>query len=176
MGYKAVPLMETENLLGVTGSAGGNATAVGALGLVVSISDTGASRTPIPSFSKLLTGAATGMNGAYLVGQQGTIFRAGGSGLVQINGCPDAPLRAVSTVGAEAWVVGWDGTICHVMGNTATPFPFTDARWFNGVYAASPTSLWLVGAGGTLLNGYPTMADGGAPDASKDGPVDAGGQ
>jgi photosystem II stability/assembly factor-like uncharacterized protein len=165
-GYQLLSSPASENIFGVTGTPGGAVTAVGALGLMLQLSGTTLTRTPITSFNKLLTGAGTGPSGAYFVGQQGTVYRADATGLNPVVGCPGTALRAVSPVDANAWVVGWDGTICEISGTTATAFPYTDNRWFNGVYAASSTALWVVGAGGTLLHGYPTSPDGGLSDAS----------
>jgi photosystem II stability/assembly factor-like uncharacterized protein len=144
-----------ENLFGVTGTPGGAVTAVGALGLIVELNGTTVSRTPITNFTKLLVGVATGSSNTYVVGQEGTVYRADATGLNPVNGCPATALRSVATVGADAWIVGWDGTICKIAGSDATSFQYTDNRWFNGVYAASASSLWVVGASGTLLHGLP---------------------
>jgi photosystem II stability/assembly factor-like uncharacterized protein len=144
-----------ENLFGVTGTSGGPITAVGALGLVLSITETSVSRVTIPNFTKLLVGVATGPSATYIVGQEGTVFVADASGINPVNGCPVSALRSVALTGPDAWVVGWDGTICKVAGTTTTSFPYSDSRWFNGIYAASPTSLWVVGASGTFVHGLP---------------------
>ncbi len=162
-GYALVPSSRGENLLAVSGTPGGTVTAVGALGLVLNLDGTTLSRFTIPAFSMLLSGVSRDASGnAYFVGQQGTVYYSGGSGVNAVTGCPQASLRAVTTAGADAWIVGWDGAICQVSASGAVVHPFTDARWFNGIYAASPTSLWVVGASGTLLHGLPTQAaDGG---------------
>lgn len=154
-----------ENLFGVTGTAGGAITVVGALGLVLSITGpaTGPAiaRVTIPNFTKLLSGITTGSANSYFVGQQGTVYRADATGLNPVAGCPTSALRSVSTVGPDAWIVGWDGTVCKVAGMKATSFPYSDTRWFNGIYAASATSLWVVGASGTLLHGLPLPPEAG---------------
>ncbi len=160
MGYQLVSSSYQENLFSVTGVSGGLVTAVGALGLIVELNGTTVSRTPITNFTKLLTGVATGSSNTYLVGQEGTVYRADATGLNPVNGCPSSALRSVSTVGADAWIVGWDGTVCKVAGRKVTSYPYPEARWFNGVYAASATSLWVVGSSGTLLHGLP-LASGG---------------
>ena len=139
-------------------------TAVGALGLVLSITGTTVTRVPIPNFTKLLVGATgTGPTNTYYVGQEGTVFRVDATGINLVPGCPPSALRSVSTAGAVAWTVGWDGTICKISGANVTSYPYTDARWFNGVYAASATSLWVVGASGTLLHGLPRLLPQGDP-------------
>jgi hypothetical protein len=160
-GYQLLNSPVGENLFGVTGTPGGTVSAVGALGALLQLNGTSLSRTVIPNFTKLLTGAGTGPSGAYFVGQQGTVYRADATGLNSIPGCPGTALRSVSSVDANAWIVGWDGTICEISGATATSFPYSDGRWFNGVYAASSSSLWVVGASGTLLHGFPLNPDGG---------------
>ena len=164
--YQLLKSSYAENLFGVTGAAGGPVTAVGALGLILELNGTALTRTTIKNFTKLFTGAGTGPSGSYFVGQQGTVFRADATGLNPVAGCPGTALRAVSSIDANAWIVGWDGTICEISGATATSFQYTDGRWFNGVYAASSKSLWVVGASGTLLHGFPLKTDGGAPDAT----------
>jgi hypothetical protein len=196
--FAVVDNAQAENLLGVTGITGGPATIVGALGLVLELEGNNLSRLAIPSFSKLLAGAATapgagadggkgggmGAGAIYLVGQAGSVFRADARGLTPVTGCPPTFLRAVASAGTDAWIAGWDGIVCHVEGSKATSFAYGDPRWFNGIYAASPTSLWVCGATGTLLHGLPTRpsdGDAGAADASNDapgagGPKDAGGQ
>ena len=156
-GYQLVSSSYTENLFGVTGTPGGAVTAVGSLGLVVEINGTTVSRTPITNFTKLLVGVTTGSSNTYLVGQEGTVYRADATGLNPITGCPATALRSVATVGADAWIVGWDGTICKVAGSSATSYQYGDNRWFNGIYAASASSLWVVGASGTLLHGLPRL-------------------
>jgi photosystem II stability/assembly factor-like uncharacterized protein len=163
--YQLLASGVTENIFGVTGTPGGVVTAVGALGLVLELNGTTLTRTPIPSYSKLLSGAATGADATYFVGQNGTVFVNDATGpFNSATGCPASALRAVSVADTNAWIVGWDGTICKINGYTATVYPYTDARWFNGIYAASPTSLWVVGASGTLLHGLPRdPADSGAP-------------
>jgi hypothetical protein len=169
-GYKLLVNPDTENLFGVTGTPGGQVVAVGALGLYAQINGTTVSRVAIPSFTKLLSGAASGGTAAFLVGQQGTVYSASASGLTPIVGCPQTALRAVTTTGSgpDVWAAGWDGTICKITGATTTSFPYADARWFNGIYAASPTSLWVVGASGTLMHGLPVtrVIDGGAAGAA----------
>jgi hypothetical protein len=144
-----------ENLFGVTGTAGGPITAVGALGLVLSITGTNVSRITITNFTKLLVGVATGPGATYIVGQQGTVYVADATGINPVNGCPVSALRSVSLAGSDAWAVGWDGAICKIAGTTTASFPYSDSRWFNGIYAASDTSLWVVGASGTFLHGLP---------------------
>jgi hypothetical protein len=82
---------------------------------------------------------------------------ANGAGLNSVAGCPATQLRAVAPVDdVTAWAVGWDGTICKISGASGTSYPYTDTRWFNGIYAASSTSLWVVGASGTLIHGLPS--------------------
>ncbi len=163
-GYDRVPNSRAENLLAVSGSSAGTVTAVGALGLVLNLDGTTLSRFVIPAFSKLLSGVSRDADGnAYFVGQQGTVYHSDSSGVHAVTGCPQAALRAVTKVGTDAWIVGWDGSICQVSASGVVVYPYTDPRWFNGVYAASPTSLWVVGASGTLLHGLPSQgADGGA--------------
>jgi photosystem II stability/assembly factor-like uncharacterized protein len=176
-GYKILPPPSVNmnpvsaNIFGVTGVPGGVVTMVGAIGLVMQLNGTSLSVvTPMQNgapYLGLLSGATTGTGAAYFVGQQGTVFRADATGLNNILGCPGTALRGVSTAGANAWIVGWDGTICRLSGANATSFPYTDTRWFNGVYASSATSLWVVGASGTLLHGLPANpADGGAADGA----------
>jgi hypothetical protein len=149
-----------ENLFGVTGTLGGPITAVGALGLVVSINGTSVSRVTIPNFTKLLVGVTTGPGATYIVGQQGTVYVANGAGINPVNGCPVSALRSVSLAGTDAWAVGWDGAICKITGTTTASFPYSDARWFNGIYAASATSLYVVGASGTFFHGLPVPPTG----------------
>jgi photosystem II stability/assembly factor-like uncharacterized protein len=159
-GYQLLPNNSfQENLFGVTGTPGGPISAVGALGLLIQINGTTITRTKIANFIELLTGATTGTTNSYFVGQQGNVFVADTTGQnpTPVVGCPAAALRSVATAGAAAWIVGWDGTICKVVGNTATSYQYTDNRWFNGVYAASATSLWVVGASGTLFHGLPLL-------------------
>jgi hypothetical protein len=146
-----------ENLFGVTGTAGGPATIVGSLGLVLQLNGTTLSRTPVTNFIKLFSAVAAGPNNTYyFVGQQGTIYvEDPATGINPLTGCPATALRAVSTVGTNAWIVGWDGTMCSVIGSKVTSYPYSDNRWFNGVYASSANSLWVVGASGTLLHGLP---------------------
>ena len=144
--------------MAVTGTVGGPAVAVGALGLVLNLSGQALSRTPISAFSKLLTGVATGQGLSYLVGEQGAVYLSNGAGINPVAGFPTSTLRAVSITGTDAWMVGIDGTICEASATATTCFPYTDQRWFTGVYAASPTSIWVVGASGTLLHGLPTQS------------------
>ena len=170
-GYQVLPVGTstnpiTENLFGVSGTPGGVVTAVGALGLVLELSGAALSRTPIPSFSKLLTGVSAGATASYFVGQQGIVYRVDATGINLVPGCPGTALRAVATADTNAWIVGWDGTICELSSASARSFPYKDARRFNGVYAASPSSLWVVGASGTLLHGLPdNPTDAGAPES-----------
>lgn len=185
--YQVLPVTDpatknpvVQNLLGVTGSPGGVVTAVGALGVEATLQPGAMAAFLVPlctpmacinnqgTFSKQLSAATVGPNGAYFVGQQGSVFAASTSGqnATGISGCPGTALRAVSATGSSVWIAGWDGTICEITATGAVSFPFSDARWFNGIYAASATSLWVVGASGTLLHGFPNNPDGGAPDAS----------
>lgn len=167
--YKLIANSHQENLLGVTGTPGGPAVAVGALGLVLSIDVQDAlSTTAITGFSKLLNGVATAPGVSYLVGEQGAVYVSNAAGINPVNGFPTSTLKAVSITGANAWMVGVDGTICESTPTATTCFPYSDLRWFNGVYAASPTAVWVVGASGTLLHGLPTQS---APVVG----VDAGG-
>jgi photosystem II stability/assembly factor-like uncharacterized protein len=188
-GYQIIKNPYSQNLFSVTGTPGGAVTAVGSLGLMIQLSGTTVSRVTLTppgggEFLSLLTGAATGPSNSYFVGQQGTVFRSDGAGLNQISGnaanlsnCPGTALRAVSIVGTVGWIVGWDGTICEINGPTATSFPYSDTRWFNGIYAASAKSLWIVGASGTLLHGFPDNPDGGPPPSDSGADVaDVGGR
>jgi photosystem II stability/assembly factor-like uncharacterized protein len=174
-GYKVVKNADGENLLAVTGTPGGPVTAVGALGLVLNLNAGALKRTAIPAFSKLLSGAASSANGSYAVGQQGTVYQSADSFASPpqpVTGCPQSSLRAVSMAGQDAWIVGWDGAICRVRGTKTTSYPYSDARWFSGIYAASPTSLWVVGSSGTVLHGLPVStaaADAGVTDAGEGG-------
>jgi photosystem II stability/assembly factor-like uncharacterized protein len=162
-GYQLIATTHTENLFGVTGTLGGPVTMVGALGIVLSLNGTTLALTTLPNSPNLpscgtmciLSGATTGPNNSYFVGQEGIVFRVDATGLNNVAGCPPSALRSVATVGANAWIVGWDGTICKIEGATATSFPYSDTRWFNGIYAASASSLWVVGASGTLFHGLP---------------------
>jgi len=156
--YKLIANSDAENLLAVSGTPGGPAIAVGALGLVLSLSGTTLMRTPIPAFSKLLTGTANAPAFSYFVGEQGSVYRSNAAGVNPIPGLPSTTLRAVSITGTDAWMVGVDGTICKVSATGTTCYPYSDLRWFNGVYAASPTAIWVVGASGTLLHGLPAQS------------------
>ncbi len=169
-GYEILPVGTptmpiTENLFAVTGVVGGQITAVGALGLMLQISATSVTRVPIPAFSKVLAGATTGPTASYFVGQQGTVYINGANGLNLVTGCPASALRAVSTIDSAAWIAGWDGVICQITADgNAISYPYTDSRWFNGIYAAAAGSIWVVGASGTLIHGFPKdPSDGGAP-------------
>ena len=153
--YKLVPNSNSENLLGVSGTPGGVITAVGALGIVLQVNAGGVSRVNIPAFSEHLAGTASSSAATYFVGQLGSVYRSNGAGPTAVTGCPLSSLRAVSTTATATWIVGWDGTVCEISGTKATSYPYSDLRWFNGVYAASATSLWVVGASGTLLHGLP---------------------
>jgi photosystem II stability/assembly factor-like uncharacterized protein len=163
-GYALVPNSRAENLLAVSGTSGGTVTAVGALGLVLNLDGTSLTRFPIPAFSKLLSGVSRDASGnTYFVGQEGSVYYSDSTGVNAVTGCPQASLRSVTRAADSAWIVGWDGSICQVSAPGAVTYRYSDARWFNGVYAASPTSLWVVGATGTLLHGLPSQAaDGGA--------------
>ena len=170
--YQVIANGDQENLLGVTGTPGGPAVAVGALGLVLSLSPgQPPKRTTIPAFSKLLTGVATAPGVSYLVGEQGAVYRSDAAGINPVSGFPTSTLKAVSITGSTAWAVGVDGVICEAAATSTTCFPYSDLRWFNGVYAASPTAIWVVGATGTLLHGLPTQSAsvGGASDAGQGG-------
>ncbi len=177
--YKVLPNADAENLLGVTGTPGGVVTAVGSLGLVLQINGTTLTRVPIPSFTKVLAGATTGPTATFFVGQQGSVYSSTAGGLQSLTGCPQTALRAASAIESTTWIVGWDGTICSITGASAASYPYTDTRWFNGVYAASPTALWVVGASGTLLHGLPSTppAAAGSPEggvATEGGAGDGG--
>lgn len=169
--YKLIPNSHAENLLAVTGTAGGPAVAVGALGLVLDVSAAGLSPPmKIPAFSKLLTGVASAPGLTYLVGEQGTVYRSDAAGINPVMGLPPTTLRAVSITGTDAWVVGLDGTICKVSPATTTCYPYSDQRWFTGVYAASAKSIWVVGASGTILHGLPQQSSAvGAPTDAGEG-------
>jgi len=160
-GYALVPSGRAENLLGVSGTPGGNMTIVGSLGLILTFDGTNFSRPATPPSAKLLAGIAAVGQGIFMVGQEGTFYSLDGSSLAAISGCPQTPLRALSGVGGDVWAVGWDGTICGMSGGVVLPYPYLDARWFNGVYVATTASIWVVGANGTLLHGFPLLPDGG---------------
>jgi hypothetical protein len=164
--FKVIPNSDGENLLAVSGTPGAPAVAVGALGLVLDVSGAGLSREPIPAFSKLFTGIAYVPAVAYFVGEQGSVYRVNAAGINPVAGFPPTTLRAVSITGEDAWVVGLDGTICKVNASV-TCYPYSDARWFSGVYAASAKSIWVVGASGTILHGLPQ-------ESAPVGPTDAG--
>jgi hypothetical protein len=143
---------------------------VGALGLVLTLTGQTLGRTPIPAFSKLLTGVASAPGVTYLVGEQGVVYLSNAGGINPVAGFPTSTLKAVSITGTDAWMVGVDGTICEATGSSTICFPYSDARWFNGVYAASATSIWVVGATGTFLHGLPTQsAPVGLSDAGSQG-------
>ena len=176
-------LPATENLFGVTGTPMGVVTIVGALGVVLQLApaSTTPSRLNVPSFSKLLSAATPGgPMGPFLVGQQGSVYQAVGLSLV--TGCPQSALRAATTTptSSSVWTAGWDGTICQIQltggqPSSVTAFPYTDARWFNGIYASSATTLWVVGASGTMLHGLPTTPSTPTPGDASVGAADAGG-
>jgi hypothetical protein len=171
------PLPATENLFGVTGTPLGPVTIVGALGLVLQLQPGSMSPTvvsiayPINSVPLLSGATAAGPMGTYVVGQQGAVYPLATK--TPILGCPQSALRAASSTtgagGTIVWIAGWDGTMCEINNGIATSFPYSDARWFNGIYAASPTSLWVVGASGTFLHGLPPV-DGGVAGAAEAGP------
>lgn len=160
-GFAVVPNSYPENLLAVSGTPGGNMTIVGALGLVLTFDGTNLSRQLTLPSDKLLSGVAATDNGLYMVGQEGSFYWWDDTALTTISGCPQTPLRAVATIASDVWAVGWDGTICSASGVTATSYAYSDSRWFNGVYAASSASIWVVGASGTVLHGLPLLPDGG---------------
>jgi hypothetical protein len=166
-GYAVVPNKTyTQNIMGVTGVAGGSILMVGALGLVLQMNGMSLSVVPLTSFNKLLTGVVSIAKGSAwsFVGQQGAAFIDSSGPPMLLNGCPASQLRSVSSAdGVTAWAVGWDGSVCKIANGVGTSYPYSDARWFNGVYAATPTSLWVVGASGTMLHGFPkNTSDGGA--------------
>jgi hypothetical protein len=172
------PLPATENLFGVTGTPMGVVTIVGALGLVLQLQPGSMSPSlvsiPYPINSTPLLAAATiaGPMGAYVVGQQGAVYQLANK--TPIIGCPQSALRAAtSTPAGIIWIAGWDGTMCEINNGIATSFPYSDARWFNGIYAASATSLWVVGASGTFLHGLPP-ADAGVVGGGAEGGAEAG--
>ena len=140
--YKLIPNSHAENLLAVTGTAGGPAVAVGALGLVLDVTpQVQLPRMTIPAFSKLLTGVASAPGLTYLVGEQGTVYRSDAAGINPVIGLPRRRCGPSSITGTDAWVVGCDGTICKVTGSDHHVLTRTAiTRWFNGVYAASATS------------------------------------
>ena len=160
-GFAVVPNSYPENLLAISGIPGGDMAIVGALGLVLAFDGTNLSRQVVLPSDKLLSGVALTDHGAYLVGQEGSFYWWDAATLAAISGCPQTPLRAVATIASDVWAVGWDGTICHASGVTATSYTYSDPRWFNGVYAASSASVWVVGASGTVLHGLPLLPDGG---------------
>jgi hypothetical protein len=170
-----MPLPATENLFGVTGTPGGVVTIVGALGLVLQLAPGSTTPTVVaipyplnqtPTLAAATTTTGAG-GGAFVMGQQGAVYEI--STMAQVVGCPQSPLRAASSTanatgtGSTIWIVGWDGTMCRISNGIPTSFPYADSRWFNGVYAASPTSLWVVGAAGTFLHGLPPETDAGGP-------------
>ena len=170
-------LPATENLFGVTGTPGGVVTIVGARGLVLQLQPGSTNPTLVAisyplNGTPLLAAAATipvAGAGAYVVGQQGAIYQV--STMAPVTGCPQSPLRAASSIanaagtGGTIWIVGWDGTMCRINNGVTTSFPYSDSRWFNGVYAASATSLWVVGASGTFLHGLPPAGEAGVAGA-----------
>jgi hypothetical protein len=172
-GYAVVPNKTyTQNIMAVTGVAGSSVLMVGSLGLVLQMNGMALSAVPLASFNKLLTGVVSIAKGSAwsFVGQQGAAFIDSSGPPTLLSGCPASQLRSASSAdGMTVWAVGWDGAICKIANGIATSYPYLDARWFNGIYAATPTSLWVVGASGTMLHGYPkNPSDGGT------GPSDGG--
>jgi hypothetical protein len=70
--FVRVPNKEVQNLLGVTGTAGGEIDAVGGLGVVFDVTATALTRRQIAGFTKDLAGATTTAAGSYFVGLEGS--------------------------------------------------------------------------------------------------------
>jgi hypothetical protein len=171
--FTVVPNDGIENLLAVTGSPGGSISAAGAMGVVFSVAQDALTRRPIAGFTKQLAGATTSSSGTYFVGVDGSVLRGSGGSFAAIEGFPSAALRGVAAPGAELWVVGFDGTVARRVGKEITRVTPLDGRWLTGLYAPSPSSIWIVGRSGVVLRGPPTSLTS-AIDGGADGGADGG--
>jgi len=145
-----------ENLFGVSGTAGGAVTTVGALGLVLQLNGTTLTRTPIPAFTKLLTGVATARPTRTTSGKR-DVFRSDATGLNPVPGCParrSGPCRP--SVRMRDRRVGWDDLRDRWTERDLVPlFRYALVQRY---LCASPTRCGR-GASGTLLHGLPINPD-----------------
>ena len=152
-----------EDLLAVSG--GESIAAVGALGILLTLSGDTLQRQAIPQFNKPLAGATTGPAGRWFVGLDGAVFQGQPGSLRALDGLPPVFLRSVTAPGPDVWVVGWDGVIVRFISGTPNRVAPYDDRWMNGVYASSSSDVWIVGCSGLVLHGPPTRL---LPDAGGD--------
>jgi photosystem II stability/assembly factor-like uncharacterized protein len=182
--WKLVPNSRNDNYYATSDTSTGFIV-VGSLGVVVQPVLESATVPATPpritnAYSKTLAGAVRYGAGAYVVGLDGAVFYwASGVGtrLDLVKGptgddvalTPQKFLRAVSTLGDTAWIVGHQGLVLTMVQATATftPWPVPDDRWLTGVYAAAADDIWIVGRTGLILRGPPgvrgVLADGGVP-------------
>jgi photosystem II stability/assembly factor-like uncharacterized protein len=180
--WKQVSNGRNDNYYAVADTAAGPII-VGSLGVVVQPNLAQATVPATPpritnAYSKTLAGAVRYAAGAYVVGLDGAVFYwtpGKGTRLDLMKGpsgddvtlTPQKFLRAVSTLGDTAWIVGHQGAVVTMVqaASTFTPWPVPDDRWLTGVYAAAPDDVWIVGRTGLILRGPPGVrgADGGVP-------------
>jgi photosystem II stability/assembly factor-like uncharacterized protein len=153
--FALVPNDGNENLFAVTGAPGGGIIAVGARGVILRLENATLTRTPIAGFTKQLAGATTTPDATYLVGVEGTVLKSSGATFAPIDGFPPYALRSVAAPGAELWVVGFEGMIARWTGGKVTKVTPPDGRWLTGIYAPSPSTVWIVGRSGLLMRGSP---------------------
>jgi hypothetical protein len=170
----SMPPTPVVNQLYAVTKVGATVYAFGTLGIAASynVGNNQFTSATIPNFFKALVGATSGPGGSFAVGIDGSVFSIGGGNFTAIKGFPLTYLRAVTAPGSDVFVAGWDGTVARLRAGKVLAYPLNPTIWYRGVWGATTTDIWVVGAS-SILRGPPMMdpvVDGGA-----DGPVDGGG-
>jgi len=138
----------------------GGIQAIGATGTLrlINVSGSIAAPTSIPNFQKVLAGAAYISKSYYAGGVDGALFLCDDKSYTLIGGLPQKFIRAISVEPTTntAWIVGHEGLVASLPeGGSPTVIPAPDDTWLLGVYAASPSDVWVVGRSGVILRGPP---------------------
>ena len=157
MGWAKVMTDRPDDLFAIARS-GGNPFAVGSAGTIATFNGTGFTSQNLSGFPKTLVAATAGPGGTFIGGVDGAVFNRG-AGNQRIMGIPSTFVRGIAAPGGNngIYVVGWDGLLARVNGNTVLPYKDAGETWLYGVYAFGPTGVWAVGADGVILSGPPEV-------------------
>lgn len=146
------------NLIAVTGTSATDVWAVGGLGSIFRLTESGWSEVRGPSSEDLLAVWPLSRDDAFIVGDRGTIMRFDGSQwrFMTVDDPEPFSERLTGVYGAspeEVWAVGDRGAILRFDGTSWTRVQSPNlAAQFNGVRGTARDDVWAWGASGILIH------------------------